>query len=226
MQPGDDRFEPENRERIFNAPTPALLLALSMPLLFWFQTQMPDEGLAYALRPASLFDGAWWGLITVLLLHGGWMHVAMNAIGALTFGAPVARALPGARGAAAFLAFYIVCGVWAGLGYALIHADSGQALVGASGAVFGLIGGATRLMGGDGRVLPLRDGRVISSSLAWMGVNAFIGLIGFAPGASGAAVAWEAHAFGFVAGLLLIGLWTRLYGPAFDSNAVLGDPQA
>ena len=221
MHPEPDRFD--RRERVFNAPAVALLLALSMPVLFWFQRQLPDQGLGYALRPAEMLNGAWWQAITVMLLHGGWAHVAMNAVGALTFGAAVARLMPGARGVGAFLAFYIVTGVLAGVGYALIHPSSGQPLVGASGAVFGLIGGATRLLGGEGRLLPLRDGRVMSATLAWMGLNAFVGLIGFAPGAEGAGIAWEAHAFGFIAGLILIGPWARLYGPPFDSRAEVSD---
>ena len=45
--------------------------------------------------------------------------------------------------------------VIAGGGYALMHMESAAPLVGASGAVFGLIGAATRLMGGNGRLLPL-----------------------------------------------------------------------
>jgi membrane associated rhomboid family serine protease len=65
---------------------------------------------------------------------------------------------------------------------------------------------------------------VISASLAWMGLNAFVGLIGFAPGAEGASIAWEAHAAGFIAGLVLIGPWVRLYGPRIDSSADLGEP--
>jgi membrane associated rhomboid family serine protease len=211
-------------ERIFNAPAVAVALALSMPALFWLQLRLPGEGIDWALRPTAVLEGDGWQLITVMLLHGGWGHVAMNAIGALAFGAAVARMLPGLRGVGAFLAFYVVCGALAGLGYVAIHPDSGQALVGASGAVFGLIGAATRLLGGGGRVLPLRDRRVISASLAWMGLNAFVGLIGFAPGAEGASIAWEAHAAGFIAGLVLIGPWVRLYGPRIDSSADLGEP--
>ena len=52
------------------------------------------------------------------------------------------------------------------------------------------------------------------------------GLIGLAPGMEGALIAWEAHAFGYLAGLLLVGPWTRLWGARpqpFDSSADLGD---
>jgi membrane associated rhomboid family serine protease len=102
--------------------------------------------------------------------------------------------------------------VIAALGYGLVHWGSTEPMVGASGAVFGLIGAATRLMGGRGRLLGLFDRRVIGASIAWMAVNAVTGLIGYAPGAEGARIAWEAHAFGFVAGLLLIGPLARAFG--------------
>ena len=80
------------------------------------------------------------------------------------------------------------------------------------GAVFGLIGAATRLLGGHGRVLPLFDRRVLTMSLAWMAVNAITGLIGFAPGLGGAQIAWEAHAVGFLVGLVAIGPLGRTFG--------------
>ena len=66
-------------------------------------------------------------------------------------------------------------------------------------------------MGGRGRVRPLLDRRVIGASIAWMGVNALTGLIGYAPGAGGATIAWEAHAVGFVVGILAIGPLGRLF---------------
>ena len=63
-----------------------------------------------------------------------------------------------------------------------------------------------------GGVLALTDRRVVTASLAWMGVNALTGLIGFAPGADGAGIAWEAHAVGFVVGILAIGPLARAFG--------------
>ena len=74
----------------------------------------------------------------------------------------------------------------------------------------GLIGAATRLMDGHGQVLALSDGRVIKAAIAWMAVNAVVGLIGYVPGAGGAGIAWEAHAVGFVVGILAIGPLARL----------------
>lgn len=196
-------------EPLFNAPAIAVLLALSMPALFLVQLQLPDQGAAWALRPADVARGRWLGLFTAMLLHGGWAHVAMNAVAALTFGAPAARLMRGTRGAIVFLVFYIGCGLIAGLGFAAVRWDAPESAWGASGAVFGLIGASTRLM--RGRLAPLLDRQVLTMSAAWMAVNLLTGLIGFSGSELGVAIAWEAHAFGFVAGILLIGPVARLF---------------
>lgn len=206
-----------------------VFLTLSMPLLYWLQTRLPDGGLSLAFRPASLWEGGWWpGLLSSMFVHANWPHVAMNAVSALAFGAPVARLAPGARGAIAFFAFYIVCGLFSTALYALVHASSQDALVGASGAVFGLMGAALRLLGRRNNGLrALTDRRFLIPAVAIMAVNAAIGLIGFAPGAEGVRVAWEAHAFGFITGALLVGPWRTAFGrtpAAFDSPRDLGDP--
>lgn len=176
-----------------------------MPVLFYLQERLPDQGLSMAFVPAALWRGEWLGLFTSMLLHGGWAHVTMNAVGALAFGAPVARLMERGPGPLVFILFYIASGAVAALGYGLVHPDSASPLVGASGAVFGLIGAATRLMGGQGRVLPLFSPMVLKASAAWMVVNLIVGLIGMAPGADGARIAWEAHAVGFVFGIIVIG---------------------
>ncbi|WP_428150122.1 rhomboid family intramembrane serine protease [Brevundimonas sp.] len=223
-----DRFAgPPPKERIFNAPLLAVLLAASMPALYFFQERSRDNWLGLAFAPIDLTDGRYAGLFTSMLVHGGWVHALMNAVAALTFGAPVARLFRGPVGVGVFLALYICAGIFATLGYGLVHWGSADPLVGASGAVFGLIGAATRLLGGGGRVLPLTRRAVITTSMAWMAVNALVGLIGFAPGVEGARIAWEAHAFGFLFGILAIGPLARVFArpdERFDSSGGLGDP--
>ena len=46
-------------ERIVTAPPVALILAASLPILFWLQTTLPDGGLSLAFSPASLWKGDW-----------------------------------------------------------------------------------------------------------------------------------------------------------------------
>lgn len=207
----------------------AVLVAGSMPALYLVQERLPDRGLSFAFRPSSLWTGDWWpGLVTSMFVHGGWVHVAMNAAGALAFGPPVARLAGGGKGAVAFLLFYIVCGLVATGGYGLIHPDSYDSLIGASGAVFGLMGGALRLLGRRDQTLrSLGDRRFLTPAAVLMAVNAAVGLAGLAPGMEGARIAWEAHAFGFVCGALLIGPWAKVFGSRgapFASPADLGDP--
>ena len=216
-------------EPVFNAPLVAVLLAVSLPGLFWLQTTLPDGGLSLAFQPALLWRGEGWsGLFTSMFIHGGWTHVVMNAVAAFAFAPPVARLMPGPRGAAAFLAFYIAAGLAGAVGYALVHAASFDPVGGASAAVFGLMGAAFRLLGRrSGTLRPLTDRRFLVMAAVIMAVNLGAGLIGLVPGAVGARVAWEAHAFGFVAGALLIGPWARLFGSrrtSFDSPPDLRDP--
>lgn len=218
-------------ERILNAPPVAVAVAASMPALYLVQEYFAGQWMALAFRPSSLWDGAWWpGILTSMFLHDGWAHVAMNAVGALAFGPPVARLMGGAKGVVGFLLFYIACGLVATAGYGLIHPDSHDSLVGASGAVFGLMGGAIRMLGPSGQGLrPLGDRRFLATAAVIMGVNLAAGLVGLAPGMDGAQIAWEAHAFGFVCGALLIGPWARAFEsrrPPFASPPDLGDPDA
>lgn len=208
-----------------------MILAAALPILFWLQTRLPDGGLSLAFSPASLWRGDWWpGLLTSMFLHAHWSHVAVNALGVFAFAPPIARLMPGGRGVAGFLAFYVATGLVGTAGYALVHPDTFDPLVGASGAVFGLTGAALRLLGRrDGSLRPLRDRRFLIMAAVIMAVNAAAGLIGLAPGAEGARVAWEAHAFGFIAGALLISPWVRLFGSrrtSFDSPPDLRDPSA
>ena len=216
MQTSTDGPNDPPRERVFNAPFLPVLIAASMPALYWFQERLPDQGMSMAFRAIDLEQGRWTGLLTSMLLHGGWAHVAMNAVGALAFGAPVARLLSRGMGPLAFVALYIASGVVAAGGYGLCHPGSESYLIGASGAVFGLIGAATRLMGGHGRVMPLFHSAVLKQAGAWMAANLIIGLIGLAPGMGGASIAWEAHAFGFLFGILAIGPLGRWFGPRPD----------
>src|SRR5690606_34222995 len=50
------------REKILNAPFLPVLIAASMPVLFWFQERLPDEGLSMAFRVGDLARGQWGGL--------------------------------------------------------------------------------------------------------------------------------------------------------------------
>ncbi|HZK98405.1 MAG TPA: rhomboid family intramembrane serine protease [Caulobacteraceae bacterium] len=206
-----------SREPMFNAPWIVLTLVAALIAAHAWR-EMAHAGVErLALTSADLTVGRWPPLVTYMFVHAGWAHVLMNAAFTLAFGAPVARFLGGGpRGAASFVAFFLVCGVIAALAYAgllgLTDPGGGWALVGASGAASGLMGAAARLIEGRGRLGSVRGRTVVAMTLGWIAINAVLGLSGLTPGAAGAPVAWEAHIFGFFAGLALIGLFARAAG--------------
>ena len=164
-----------------------MLLAASIPVLYLLQTLTPDGGLSLAFRPSTLTDGGWWpGVLTSMGLHAGWTHALINAAFAFAFGPPVARLFPGLRGAAVFFAYYIVCGLIGTLGFGLMHLHGETPMVGASGAVTGLLGGAIRLLGAGGGLKPLRDRSVLTTSAVILGLNLVTGLVGYTPGVESA----------------------------------------
>jgi membrane associated rhomboid family serine protease len=198
---------------VVNVPWPvlaliAVLLAAHVARL-WLGLDMDR----LALSSGDLSAGRWSGLFTSLFVHVSWVHVLVNSLFILALGAPVARFLGvGPRGALVFFAFFLVCGLVAGAGYAAIASALAAAhlgapdwaLVGASGAASGFLGAAGRLIEGRGRLGPMLGRTVVGMSLVWIALNATLGLTGLTPGLEGGAVAWEAHIVGYFAGLFLI----------------------
>lgn len=204
------------REPVLNAPWPALVLALSIPAFYLLQSQVLDLDSLYrdyGLVPYGVEQGDYVGLFSSLVLHGNWPHALMNAAFALAFGVPVAR-LMGAKWnhAVAYFLFYIVCGAAANVIYTLLHPGSFTPLIGASGAVSGLMGAAARLIYTRGVLGPVLSRTVFFFGAALVVINLIFGLLGGAPGSGGMPIAWEAHLAGFFVGLLLIGPWTALFG--------------
>lgn len=206
---------PDRREPLLNAPAPALAVVAAILASYLVQSLLApgiDWGLRGGVSSLALQEGRWWTLFTALFIHGGWPHALMNALGALAFGAPVARLLKGrGGGSAAFYLFYLACGVLANLGYGVLNWNSPVPAVGASGAVFGLMGAASRLLfAHEGRLAPLLSRGPLGMSAALAIAGALIWVTGITPGMPGAVVAWEAHLFGFLAGLFLIGPAARV----------------
>lgn len=202
------------REPAIRAPWPALVVAGALlgSYLLQIGAGAPEAWIErFGFSPAELQRGRWDGLVTSIFAHGGWTHVGMNAIGALAFGAPVARFL-GLRPTAvlSFFLFFLICGALSALGFAGVHPGSDKLLVGASGAVSGLMGAASRLIDRRPGLAPLASSTVIGMAVGWVVVNLLMALFGLSMVTGGAPVAWEAHLFGYAAGLLLIWPLARL----------------
>ncbi len=92
-----------------------------------------------ALIPAKIFSGEWWRLLNANFLHYGWIHLGTNMLALFFLGKLVEFRL----GVASYLAVYLLSGMGAMLSVALLSlktGDSNIVLVGASGAIMGLIG--------------------------------------------------------------------------------------
>lgn len=203
----------------------------------------------YTLVDGSMviFPGGLWGdlwsPITYTFLHGGWAHVIANSVWLLAFGPPVARRL----GTFRFLFFYFLCGAIGAVVHILCHPGSLVPVVGASAAISGLMGGAARFvfledgplgaLGGGPVRRPdapaakasilgaLTDRRTLIFIVIWIGLNTLFGAAGLVPGGGIVDVAWQAHLGGFVAGLLLFGLFDPpAYSPSGGpGNVAYGD---
>lgn len=207
------REQPERRqapEPAFNAPWIVVLLAVVLVAGYAVQSRFPLDAVAfsYAFSPSLMGEGEWRRLFTSTFMHGNWPHVLMNAALTLAFGAPVVRLL-GERlaGAALFLLFFAACGALGCLGFAAINPGQQSALMGASGAVSGLMAAAARLIDGRGGLGRILSRPVYALGGVWIAINVAIAFLGsgLLPGTGGFEVGWEAHIAGFLAGLFLIG---------------------
>jgi membrane associated rhomboid family serine protease len=143
-------------------------------------------------------------VLTAMFLHSSWLHLLGNMLFLMIFGNNIEDRLGHIR----YVLFYVVCGYAAAYGFALVNADSGDPLIGASGAIAGVLG-AYLVLYPRARVwvlvpflifLPLRlPAWIVLGS--WFVLQA---LYSSGTGVSAAGtVAYVAHVVGFLAGMLL-----------------------
>lgn len=172
----------------------------------------------WAMIPARISGGdGFYTLFSSMYLHGGWLHLAGNMLFLWIFGDNVEDKM----GRAAFLRFYLLAGVAAAGAQYLTAPLSDVPMVGASGAIAGVMG-AYLLLFPKARVDVLMIFIIFFRIFAipawavlilWFAMQ-FLGGIGSNSGAAG--VAYWAHAGGFAAGLIMcLPLWQRLGGQEF-----------
>jgi membrane associated rhomboid family serine protease len=158
----------------------------------------------------------WTTVLTSMFMHGGWMHLIGNMLYFWIFGNNVEDAMGHVR----FVIFYMLCGMAAFLAQSLPAPQSVIPMVGASGAISGVLG-AYLLLYPHARVLvaiPLGF-FIYTTRLAAGWVLAFwfvLQIISSAlTGAGEGGVAFGAHIGGFVAGMVLIPLFKYKTYPLF-----------
>lgn len=206
-----------------SATTPYVVRGLVILNVVMFLLTMPWAGgmgglwAELALYPIAIMQGSYlWGLVTHMFLHAGIMHIGGNMLFLWIFG----DNLEDQMGHFGFLLFYLACGLMAAVAQIAVDPWSDIPMVGASGAIAGVMGGYLLLFPRarvDVVAIIIIFIRVFTIP-AWVMLTAWLGLQ-LVMGALASAedgVAYWAHNGGFLAGLVLtFPLFLRRGGTAF-----------
>lgn len=236
-----------NRAPAINLPPAVLWLAIAFICVHAVRYLLSESAdnyvlLAFAFLPerygevARLLPGGlaarFWSPVTYAFLHADILHLLVNVVWMASFGSALARRFGSAR----FLLLALLSAVAGAGAHYLFHTGDGGIVIGASGAVSGMMAGAARFAFSPGGPLAgpasaqsyrvsakpigavLRDRRALAFIVIWFAVNLLFGLSsGLIPGVAGP-IAWQAHIGGFLAGLLLFPLFDPVRGDGFSDD--------
>lgn len=205
------------------------LIAVNLAVYFLWQMRVGlEESVALAaFVPAEFGAGgqpaAWRGIFTSMFMHGGLMHLAGNLWFLWIFGDNIESECGPLR----FLIFYLLCGVLATLAHVWQDPASAVPLVGASGAISGVLGAYLVLhpQAPVRTLIPLGMWSRIVDVPAFVFLFIWIGLqvlsqAMLSGGQGGGGVAYLAHIGGFVAGMVLVFVFRRrVAGGEADTSA-------
>jgi membrane associated rhomboid family serine protease len=130
----------------------------------------------------DVHNGGWWRLVTAMFLHASVVHILFNMLALLWIGSPVEQYLGRAR----YLGLYFVSGI-AGSAGALLQTPG--VTVGASGAIFGILGAMLII---EWQV----TGRLAGNAMTWILINLVISF-------SFSGISWGGHVGGLIGGILI-----------------------
>jgi len=213
------------RDVIPSRTTPYVTIAIiALNALAWFfEISMPREDLSVFLQvwgivPAAFIPST---LITAMFLHGSWSHVIGNMWYLWIFGDNVEDRLGHGR----FVVFYLLCGIAAAFGQIVLDPDSTLPMIGASGAIAGVMG-AYFVLYPQSRVLTLIPLIIFWEIIElpaimllgfWFLMQLFsagaIAVTASTGGAGSGGVAFMAHVAGFVVGMIAVFVFRRRQRP-------------
>ena len=178
---------------------------------------IPAVAFHYAhLEPALAITPAPLTYVSYSFVHSGFWHLASNMLFLWVFGDNVEDAMGHAR----FLAFFFLCGLGGSLFHAGMYPDSQQPLIGASGAISGVVA-AYLMLHPRVKVWVLVFMRVPLPLPAFVPLILWTGqqfvMLALEPDGN---VSWGAHVGGIIAGALLVLVMRRRGVPLFDSEVV------
>ncbi|MCZ6541821.1 MAG: rhomboid family intramembrane serine protease [Nitrospinae bacterium] len=203
-------FHDENPTKHF--PLLTILLIGGNIFVFFWEFSYPGQTAAlflnYGLVPYELMQSpiqTYPNVFSAMFLHAGFLHLGGNMLYLWIFGNNIEDVLGKVR----FIMFYLVCGVIAAMCHVYMDSGSRVPMVGASGAISGILG-AYMVLFPKTRVKTLVFLGILVTIiripaaillLLWLGLQIFNSI---ASGNVGGGVAWMAHIGGFVAGMILI----------------------
>ena len=204
------------------------LIAIAVIVFVVYQSGLvlpaEEQQFAFALIPAAYFDAVTLPddfiavpddltLVTYVFMHGGWLHLLSNMLFLWVFGDNVEDAM----GHLSYLAFFLLCGAAAGGLHAYMEPSSQVPLVGASGAIAGVVA-AYLLLHPRVKLWVLVMWRLPLYIPAYLAIGVWIALqlISVAVATPDDEVAWWAHIGGLIAGFALTPLMKRRDVPLFD----------
>lgn len=169
-------------------------------IVFLWQMVSPNASSAYELTAYDITHGRWFVLLTSMFMHNGIMHIIMNMVSLWYIG----KALSNVMDTKEYSLTYSLSGVAGGLAWVAMALSRGElytSCVGASGAIFGLLGAYGAIL------LKIKDqnGMAQGAFTQWLsilGINLVYGILN--PG-----IALEAHIGGLVCGLICGFIFTR-----------------
>jgi membrane associated rhomboid family serine protease len=219
--------------------TPVVTIAIIglCSIVFLWQVTLPtDEATravySYGVIPAVLFGRAALppelarvpaalSVLTAMFLHGGWMHLIGNMLYLWIFGNNIEDSMGHVR----FVIFYVLCGAAAALAQSAFDPGSIVPMIGASGAIAGVLGAYLVLFPRAHVIVVVPLGFIIQPMrLPAILVLGFWFVLQFIQGSlavgtkEGGGVAYWAHIGGFVAGIALIFLFRRRPPPRFGTR--------
>lgn len=226
------------REPIFNVPGSVLGLLAVMLVVHLVRESLPEPWFSWATVVLAFVPARYSELsqqipgdpiaevtsfLSYAFVHGDYFHLGLNAAWMLVFGGAISMRI----GALRFLAFSAFCAIAAAFTFLAFNPGLLAPMIGASGAVSGLMGGTMRFLfsaidrGGFAalretpREVPLmplgetlKDRRVVLVTVAYVIAN-ILGLLGFGAITEHGGIAWEAHLGGYLAGLFAFGFFDR-----------------
>jgi membrane associated rhomboid family serine protease len=197
----------------YQRPVVTILIILINAVVFLHEFSLDDYSRNYFIANYGLIpvraSAHPLTFLTSMFLHGGWMHIIGNMWFLWIFGDNVEEAL----GHVKYFAFYILCGLAAAMMQVFFNADSRLPMVGASGAIAGVMG-AYLVKFPQSRIVTLIfvfiffttvEVPAVLMLLYWFFIQLFsgVGTIGYSHLSQGG-TAWFAHVGGFIAGMILV----------------------